>query len=100
MWTFATGAVWPNSSGNWSTSSQIDGSGLSWEQISLAPVLIPANTEWILAEVFYVNSTLSLHGGTNGYVDDVQLQLPSVPEPASLILLVLGGLAMLRRRRA
>ena len=101
MRTFATGAVWPTSSGIWGTSSTLDGASNTWEKISLAPVPILANTEWILAEVFYVNATLRQAGAVtlNGYVDDVKLTI-GVPEPASLSLMGLGlGLALLRRRR-
>lgn len=95
--TFAQGSDWPTSSGLWTATGTLDGSGSTWEQISLAPVLIPANTEWILAEVFYVNSTLSAFGSPHGWVDNTELTI--VPAPASLALMGLGVGAGLRRKR-
>ncbi len=43
--------------------------------------------------------TLWMGDGTNGDVGDIYLNLTSVPEPASMSLLAIGGLALLRRRR-
>jgi hypothetical protein len=52
-----------------------------------------------------VNGTTSEGGGTIGSagsfrVDDFTVNASAVPEPASLALLGLGGLALLRRRRS
>jgi hypothetical protein len=98
MRTFGPGATWPNWSGIWGLTGQLDGASHTWQPISLAPVSIPANTEWILAEVYYGDASL-VQRGTHGYVDDVQLTI--VPEPATGLLLVSGcfGLAFALRRR-
>lgn len=41
----------------------------------------------------------TFHLGTDGAINSLQLSVAAVPEPTSLALLGLGGLAMIRRRR-
>jgi sulfatase modifying factor 1 len=62
---------------------------MSWE-MGMAELQLPANTS-------YVGLKLKAEGGFQGhYADYVNVTL--VPEPATMSLLALGGLALLRRR--
>lgn len=70
-----------------------------WSFVSLENVVLPNNPNIasIRASLFVVNA-----GGTGGgavfWDDAVLVNGPVVPEPASLLLLSLGGVALLRRR--
>jgi len=71
----------------------LDNNSQTWEFIGLNSIPVPVGTRWLITEVLYINSSL---GGQPGYVDAARLDL--VPEPSSLALVALGGLALLRRR--
>ena len=84
-----------NGSGIGSPSSAaltLDGTPSTWEALSTSGA-IPIGTRWLSSQVAYNNASLL---GNPGYVDAADLTI--VPEPATLSLLVLGGLAVLRRR--
>jgi hypothetical protein len=53
----------------------------------------PVGTASILVSVFGT----PVNGGPDGYLDNVDVRI--VPEPASLALIGMGGLLMLKRRR-
>jgi hypothetical protein len=76
--------------------AQIDASQslATWTQFSDSG-LVPVGTETIQVSVFGT----PLNSGPDGYIDNVSLEINEVPEPGSLALLALGGLAVLRRRR-
>jgi PEP-CTERM motif len=80
----------------------LDANPATWEQISANGVAVPANTNYLLAQVLYINSTMNDAAGVNqpGFVDDAKLTLTTTPEPASLGLFALAALGMLRVRRA
>ena len=76
----------------------LDNSNNTWEQIPLSSV-IPVGTRWLLSQVFYQDATLlgidGNYGG--GYVDAADLTI--VPEPTTMVMLALGGLALRRTRK-
>jgi formylglycine-generating enzyme required for sulfatase activity len=47
----------------------------------------------------HLGSSFRLYGGPGGEGSDVGFRVASVPEPCSLVLLSLGGLTLMRRRR-
>ncbi len=49
---------------------------------------------------FDVYTEFSLDGGSNWYDSDYSTRIYLVPEPATIVLLGFGGLALLRKRRA
>ncbi|XAM01392.1 PEP-CTERM sorting domain-containing protein [Phycisphaeraceae bacterium D3-23] len=68
----------------------------TWTQLTDSG-LIPVGTATVQVSVYAnVHNT---GGGPDGYVDNVTFEINEVPEPGSLALLGLGGLALLRRRR-
>jgi hypothetical protein len=74
---------------------------LSWDLSSISALDNDSSVFFRVA----VNGTTSEGGGTIGSagsfrVDDFTVNASAVPEPASLALLGLGGLALLRRRRS
>ncbi len=82
---------WPNYTAIQTSSLELDEDAGTWEQINVS-LNVPAGTRWALVEISFVNDTLTLYGG---YVDHTSFD---IPEPASLALLGLGTLVLLRRR--
>ena len=94
-----------------STGTQADGSGLEWT--FAAEVTLQADTQyWFYmdsypGEVLGINAAYS--GGDMYYAwaapyrlsspSDARFQLEGVPEPSTLTLLALGGMAVIRKRR-
>ncbi|NEO26213.1 MAG: PEP-CTERM sorting domain-containing protein [Kamptonema sp. SIO4C4] len=66
-----------------------------WVKLGVGTAPAPAGTAFAQVVIVHVQGPPSITGGSV-FVDDVSL----VPEPASLSLLAVGGLAMLRRRRS
>jgi hypothetical protein len=59
---------------------------------------MPAPMRTTLPPYLYING--SSHGTTLGTLDEVKIYNTAIPEPATLSLLLLGGLAAVRRRKA
>ena len=76
----------------------LDNSNNTWQPISVSGA-IPVGTRWMLSQVFYNDATLlgidGNYGG--GYVDAADLTI--VPEPTTMVMLALGGLALRRTRK-
>jgi hypothetical protein len=84
---------WPNHTLLANTSLQLDTDPDTWQQVSLNCVLIPADTQWILPQLFLANAT---SGSTPAYMDDVELiydecPTPTVPSTWSSIKALMGG---------
>lgn len=91
--TFNSANGWPTHTMVVSTSIQLDADVNTWEQVVLDCVQIPADTEWILAQVFLANATA---GGTPAYFDDVTLEfdhciVPVAPTTWGAIKSLYGG---------
>jgi hypothetical protein len=76
--TFNNANGWPAHTLLTNTSFVLDSNADTWEQVVLNCVLIPADTQWILAQLFLVNST---SGNTPAYFDDVELRFDECPTP-------------------
>jgi len=61
--------------------------------------MIPAGTGWTLVQAYDINDNGQIIGQATDGVNTHGFLLTPVPEPATLSLLALGGLAMMRRRR-
>lgn len=66
----------------------LDSNPSTWQPLSITSALVPPTTAWIHAEVAYANA--SLLSNAPGYVDNADLRLTIVPEPASVALVLLG----------
>jgi hypothetical protein len=80
------------------TGLTLDSSDITWQTISVSGG-IPVGTRWLLSQVAYSDaSLLGIDGVVHpGYVDAADLTV--TPEPASLVLLLLGAGSMWMRRR-
>lgn len=76
----------------------LDNSDSTWETITVNSA-IPIGTRWLLSQVFYQDATLLGIDGVYhpGYVDAADLTI--VPEPATMALLGLGTLSLIRRKK-
>lgn len=88
--------------GGWSSLFQTSSSGLAldddtnnWETITHSGP-IPTNATWMGVELVYNSNSLN---GNAGYVDDTSLTITTIPEPSSALLLGLGSLGVLFRRK-
>ena len=77
----------------------LDNSVNTWET-AFVNTPIPVGTRWLLSQVYYSNASLIGNDGAihPGYVDASDLRV--VPEPASIGLVAIGAMALLRRRIA
>ena len=87
-------STWPEDAGNYTdyaiTTIQSDSDLTTW-QLAHAGLMLPEDTT-------YIGIKVRAFGGYQGhYVDDVVVTI--VPEPATLGVLGLGGLVLLKRRR-
>ena len=76
-----------------------DGDLATWERVSVE-LLLPAGTDYIGIDVYADENVLNDTSGIEfdgHYADDVTVSI--TPEPATLSLLALGGLALVRRRK-
>lgn len=76
--TFNSANGWPAHTLIVNTSIQLDTDADTWEKVVLGCVAIPADTEWILPQLFLVNSTSSVPA----YFDDVELIFDECPTPS------------------
>jgi hypothetical protein len=76
--TFSSANGWPAHTMIVSTSIGLDADEHTWEEVALECVNIPANTHYILAQVFLVNATAA---STPAYFDDVELEFDECPTP-------------------
>jgi hypothetical protein len=77
----------------------LDTSPNTWEA-NLAVGFVPVGTRWLVTQVAYQNASLLGSDGVYypGYVDATEVWV-KVPEPATMSLLALGGLSLLRKKR-
>jgi len=77
----------------------LDTSDVTWQPVSLSSA-IPVGTRWILTQVAYQDATLlGIDGQYHpGYVDAADTTISQIPEPATLSILALGGLGLLRKK--
>jgi hypothetical protein len=83
--TAVDGAVFPVAINNWTTTSV---------------TFTPAQSGNVTVEVFTYNNSWTPNGYVYSAVDNFKLEAAAVPEPASLGLLGLSSVLLLRRRRA
>ncbi len=80
------------------SSLTLDSNPNSWQTVSVSAT-IPVGTTWLMSQVYYSDASLLGIDGLShpGYVDAADATI--VPEPASVGLLVLAGMALRARRR-
>ena len=78
-----------------------DNNPSTWQLAGVSGIPIPINTKYLLMQVVYSDASLVDSSGADqaGYVDDAKMTLTTVPEPASIGLLLCGASTMLGRRR-
>ena len=76
--TFNNANGWPAHTLLVNTSFQLDNAEDTWQRVVLNCVVIPPDTQWILAQVFLVNATAQ---GTPAYFDDMELVFDECPTP-------------------
>ena len=78
-----------------------DNNPSTWQLVSVSNIPIPINTKYLVQQVDYVDSTIVDASGADqaGYVDDASITLTTVPEPASMGLMICGAAVVSRRRR-
>jgi hypothetical protein len=97
---FFTGNTYGTLTTYFTNSLTLDNSNNTWELISGSSA-IPVGTRWLVSQVAYQDATLLGIDGVYhpGYVDAADMTITQVPEPATLGLLILGGLAMRCKRK-
>ncbi|MDO8303389.1 MAG: PEP-CTERM sorting domain-containing protein, partial [Sedimentisphaerales bacterium] len=97
---FFTTSSYGSITGSIDNSLVLDTSASTWESISKSGA-IPIGTRWLLSQVYFDDSTLKgvPPDTTNypGYVDAAELTI--TPEPATIAMLAIGGLALARKRK-
>lgn len=76
--TFNSANGWPAHTLLVNNSLGLDNDAGTWQQVAMNCVSIPADTYYILAQVFLVNST---SGNVPAYIDDVELIFDECPTP-------------------
>jgi hypothetical protein len=79
-----------------------DGDPLTWE-IASASLLLPTGTDFLAARLTASENVFNdgSHPEFDGhYVDMVSAEMVIIPEPATLLLLAVGSLGLIRRRRS
>ncbi len=77
----------------------LDNSPNTWETNAVSGS-VPVNTRWLVTQVAYQDASLLAADGSYypAYVDDADLTIRAVPEPATMMLLAMGGLAVRRKK--
>jgi hypothetical protein len=73
----------------------------TWTSVGITNIPVPIGTSYILAQVAFQNASLTNPNNIDydGYVDDANLTLNNIPEPASIGLSVIPAIAALATRR-
>jgi len=78
------------------TTGLVQTPNLTWFQNSLNSVAIPSGSRSVRLELLGEKHETTF---INAFFDDAELKVGVIPEPATICLLGLGGLALLRKRR-
>jgi len=96
---FFTTSTYSSLTSSISNTLTLDNAPGTWQSISVSGA-IPAGTRWLLSQVYFQDSTLqgvppdpTYYGG---YVDAADLII--TPEPATMVLLGIGALSLMRKR--